>query len=183
MEPAEVALAIALAAVNLAAGIACAILIARLLVKLDGKPRWTFRHLAALLGVYFLECVAFPAGMATQVFSVGLAFVWGIAFGLWARSRATRRKGVRAAFYLSVYTCLPTLSFCVLLPVAWALQGGDVLSASEGIAFGIPSFLVWPVTTILGFCTVLALGTVALKTIITTGAVSLLFRSRAGLAT
>ena len=53
--------------------------------------------------------------------------------------------------------------------------GRPILSADEGASFGIPSFVPWPMNTILGFYAVLAIGVVVLKTVIITGGVSLLF--------
>ena len=177
MEPAEVTLITILAIVNLAAGFGCAVPIANLLRKVDGKSKGFLRYLAVLIGIYFLECVAFPAGMATQCFSVGLAFVWGIVFGLWLRSGTSPREALRIAFSLSIYSCLPTGSFCVVLPVMWLIGGGHILSSEEGTGFGIPD-LPWPLDTILGFCAALMLGTIVMKTVITTGEVSLLIYLR-----
>lgn len=178
MEHSEVVLTVTLAAVNLAVGFGRAVPIARMLAKAATKRQGFFRCYSSLLGVYFLECVAFAAGMATQVFSVGLAFVWAIAFGLWLWSRVADQYGVRVAMGVSLYSCAPTLSFCLILPVGWVIGGGNILSTTEGIAFGIPSFLIWPLTTILGFCGALAVGTIVMKTAITTGGVYLLYRLR-----
>lgn len=160
-----------LAAVNLAAGFGCAVPIARGLSKINDKPNRIFRYFVMLISLYFVECVAFSAGMATQVFSVGLAFVWGIIFGLWLRGRAPAREVLKQTFFVSIYGCLPTASFCILIPVIWLICGGHILSAEEGISFGIPDLLPWPLNTILGFFTALVIGTVVLKTLITTGIV------------
>ena len=172
----EKMLIILLVAVNLAAGFGFAVPIARLLGEVTGGPTRFSRYFAILVGVYFVEGVAFSAGMCTQVFSVGLAFVWGIIFGLWLRSRTSARRALTASFLVSIYTSLPTASFCILIPVAALVGGGHILSAREGISFGIPDFLPWPLNTILGFCSALVIGTVVLKTVITTGEVSLLIR-------
>jgi len=174
MESAELTFIIVLAIVNLAAGFGCAIPIARLLNKASGTSKKLLRYFMMLIGIYFFECVAFPAGMATQFFSVGLAFVWGIVIGLWFRTGAPTREALKAAFFLSLYSCLPTASFCIVLPVMSLISGGHILSSEEGISFGIPDFLFWPLNTILGFCAALVIGTVVLKTVITTGEVSLL---------
>lgn len=174
MESTESILFIALAVMNLAAGFGCAIPFAQLLGKVNGRQKRFFRYFVILIGIYFLECVAFPVGMATQVFTVGLAFVWGIIFGLWLRSRAPAREVLKTALFLSFYTCFPTASFCILLPVIRLIEEGNILSATEGIGFGIPDFFPWPLNTILGFCLALIIGTVVFKTVITTGEVSLL---------
>jgi hypothetical protein len=60
--------------------------------------------------------------------------------------------------------------------VAALVGGGHILSAQEGTSFGIPDFLPWPLNTIFGFFVALVIGTVVLKTVITTGEVSLLIR-------
>jgi len=44
----------------------------------------------------------------------------------------------------------------------------------KGASFGIPSFVPWPMNTILGFYAVLAIGVAVLKTVITTGGISLI---------
>ena len=174
METAESAFIVVLAAVNLAAGLGFSVPIARLLGKVTGKPGRFFRYFTLLIGIYFLECVAFSAGMATQVFSIGLAFVWGMVFGLWLRRRASSRKVLKTSFFLALYTSFPTATFGILLLVAKLVGGGSIIGAEEGAALGIPYFVPWPLNTILGFCTALVIGTVVFKTVITTGEVGLL---------
>jgi len=176
MEPTEVAFIIVLAIFNLFAGFGCAIPIAKLLSRIDDMPKKIPLYFIILIGIYLIECVAFSVGMATQVFSVGLAFVWGIVLGLWFRFRTSRRKALKIAFFLSLYSCLPTISFCIVLPVMWLVRSGNFLSAEEGMSFGLPNFLPWPLNTILGFCITLIISTVVLKTAITTCEVSLLVR-------
>lgn len=174
MEPAEYTFIIVLAVVNLAVGLGFSVPITRLLGKVTGKPNRFSRYVAMLIGIYFLECVAFAVGMATQVFSIGLAFVWGMVFGLWLRRRASSRKVLKTSFFLALYTSFPTATFGILLLVAKLVGGGSIISAEEGAALGIPYFVPWPLNTILGFCTALIIGTVVFKTVITTGEVSLL---------
>jgi len=159
----------ALAAMNLAAGFGCAVPIARGIGGIRGRPEKFFRYFAALVGVYFVECVAFPMGMGTQVFSIGLAFVWGIIFGLWLRGRGQHREVLKQAFFVALYGGLPTASFCILIPVIRLVSGGHILSAEEGVSFGVPDFFPWPINTILGFFTALLAGTIILKAVITTG--------------
>jgi len=165
---------IVLVVVNLAGGFGLSRPIARLLGKVTGKPDRFFRYFAMLIGIYLLECVAFPAGMATQVFSIGLAFVWGIVFGLWLRGRAPSDKVLKASFFLALYTSFPTVSFGILLLVARLIGGSSIFSIEEGAAFGIPYIVPWPLNTMLGFCMALVIGTVVFKTVITTGEVGLL---------
>lgn len=174
MQSAEVFFTIAVAVVNLAAGSGLAVPVARRLGEVTSKPGRFVRHFAALIGIYSLECVAFVAGMATQIFSIGLAFVWGVVFGLWMRQKAAPRLVLKMSFMVALYTCAPTASFGIFLPVEKLVGGSSILSAEEGAAFGIPEFAPWPLCTILGFCAALVVGTVVFKTVITTGEVSLL---------
>ena len=167
-------LIIALVAFNLLGGLVGAAAIAKLMNKVKGEGKRIFRYSAILIGVYFVECVAFCVGMATQVFTVGLAFVWGTIFGLWLRKQASTRMGLKTALLLALYGCLPTASFCVLIPMAWLIGGGNILSAAEGAAFGIPDVLPWPTNTLMGFCVALLIGTAIFKTAITAGVVRLL---------
>lgn len=166
-----------LIAVNLAGGFGCAIPIARMLSRINGKPGRVFRYFAILVGMYFAECVAFAAGMCTQVFSVALAFLWGVVFGLWLRGKASAARVLKASFFVSLYTSLPTSSFCVVLTAAFLVAGG-LFSSKEGKAFGIPDFVPWPLDTVGGFCAALMIGTIVLKAVITTGQVGLLARRR-----
>ncbi len=174
---------IILLVMNLAAGVGCAIPLARLLASVHRKPSGVFRWFAVLIAVYFIEGVALAMGMGIPVFSVGLALVWGIVFGLWLR-RAARPVGesLKAAFWLSLYTSLPALSF-LIIPLLMRLAGWSILDAAAGERFGIPGFLPWPTSTILGFYAVVAIGAALLKTSITTGGVRLLVRSGRNRAT
>jgi hypothetical protein len=182
MEPAELTFVIVLAVVNLAAGFGFSVPIARSLGKVTGRPERLFRYFVLLIGIYVLECMAFPAGMATQVFSIGLAFVWGIVFGLWLRGRAAPRRVLRTSLFVALYTCVPTASFGILLLGAKLVGGSSVVSVEEGAAFGIPHFVPWPLNTILGFCAALVIGTMVFKTVITSGEVSLLIHLQDGSA-
>ncbi len=160
---------------NVIVGLACAVPLARLI---RGVGRLTGRFLpcfAVLVGIYFVEGVAMALGMGIPVFSVGLAFVWGVAFGLWVRRRAAASRALRAALFLSLYTCLPAASF-LAVPLMVGLSGWDVLSSQAGAQFGIPTEppMFWPLDTILGFYAALTAGALVFKTVITTGEVSLL---------
>jgi hypothetical protein len=179
----EKVLIILLVTVNLAAGFGFAVPIARLLGEVTGGPARFSRHFAILVSLYFVECMAFSAGMGTQVFSIGLAFFWGVVFGLWLRGRAAPQKVLKTSFLFALYSSLPTVSFGVLILLVWMvggwLVGGrtiaeTILSTEAGAELGVPDFVPWPLNTILGFCSALVIGTVVLKTVITTGEVSLL---------
>ena len=159
-----------LAVFNLSAGVGLAFPLAGILRQIRGAENKSLRYFLVFIGIYFAECVAFPMGMCTQIFTVALSFVWGIVFGLWlsppsADSQAGRI--IRLAIFVAVYGSLPTASFCILITILKVIEGGNILSAAEGIAFGIPDFLPWPFNSILGFSTALLAGTVILKIFVT----------------
>ena len=184
VEPAELILIGVLALTNLVAGIGIAVPLATQLTRVTHRPDRVARYSGAIVGVYLLECVAFPAGMATQFLSVGLAFVWGLVFGLWLRNCAPATTILRWVVALALYTTVPTVSFAVIVPFAWMIAGNSIVTAAGGHQFGIPPFVPGPLNTVLGFAVALLVGTVVLKTVITAGAVSLLlhFRQRASVA-
>ena len=171
MDPVEFTLVI----LNLVAGFGCAIPLARFLRKVNRNPGKFFLYFAILIGLYLVECIALAMGMGIPVFNVGLAFVWGIIFGLWLRNRTPTYKVLKTSFFLSLYSSLPAVSFIIVPLMVW-IGGGHILSTDEAIRFGIPDFLhlPWPLNTILGFYTALVISTVVFKAIITTGEVSLL---------
>lgn len=171
MKHADYILVISLIVTNLAAGLGLAIPIAGMLQKNIGRQNKTLRYVSLLVGVYFLECVAFTFGMCTQIFTFGLAIVWGIVLGLWWQGRTELQKGVKTAILFSLYGCVPTLSFVFLLLLIWAIADQGLLNVEQAENFGIPQFVPWPFNTMLGFCAGLAAGTILIKTLITTGIV------------
>jgi hypothetical protein len=173
MEPAEYIVVM----LNLVAGFSFAVPLSRLFSRLDRESPRIFRYYVIFIGIYFLECVAIVSMMLVPVLSIGLAFVWGICFGLWLRTRTSSHKAFKTSFYLSLYSSFPVISF-IVVPVLALFAGRPILSAGEGASFGIPGFVPWPMNTILGFYAVLALGVAVLKTVITTGEVRMLFHSK-----
>jgi hypothetical protein len=176
VKSAEYLLIVALTVTNLAAGFGCAVPIANKLRKVTGRTEKFFRYFAMLVGIYFVECVAFPAGMCTQVLTVAMGCVWGVIFSLWLRNIAPAKEILKTVFFVSLYGCLPTCSFAVLLVTFWVISGNSLLNVEQAYNFGIPQFVPWPFNTLLGFCAGLVTGTILLKTVITTGTVSLLIR-------
>jgi len=170
MEPAEYIVV----TLNLVAGLSFAFPLSRLFSRLDRESPRVFRYYVIFIGIYFLECVAIVSMMLVPIISIGLAFVWGICFGLWLRARTSPHKARKTSFYLSLYSSFPVVSF-IVVPVLALFAGRPILSAEEGVSFGIPSFIPWPMNTILGFYAFLAIGVAVLKTVITTGGVRLLF--------
>ena len=158
--------------VNLVLGFGCVVPLARLLRLIDRKSRAVFQYVISLLIIYFVECVAVIIGMGTPVFSVGLAILWGIMFGLWLRTRASATNTLKTALLLTIYTSLPAASF-IVIPIVVMFGGWDIMSVAEGTRFGIPGFIPYPLNTILGFYTACAIGAVVLKIAITTSIVRL----------
>jgi len=159
--------------VNLIAGFVFAIPIAKIFDKLNRKQKSFSRYFAILVGVYFIECIAIVMGMGIPVFSIGLAFIWGILFGFWLQSRISRNKVLKTSFFLSLYSSLPALSFILIPLIAWT-SGRNIMNGQEGIRFGIPGFLPGPLNTILGFYLAITIGALVLKTVITTSEVRIL---------
>ena len=171
MKHADYIVVIGLIVTNLAAGVGLAIPLAGMLGKTAALPKKPLRYIALLIGVYFLECVAFTFGMCTQILTFGLAIVWGIILGLWWQGRTELQKAVKTAILFSLYGCVPTLSFVFLLLLIWAIANQGLLNVEQAEKFGIPQFVPWPFNTMLGFCAGLAAGTILIKTLITTGLV------------
>lgn len=169
----------ALVAANLAAGFGFAFPMAKLLAGVAGNPTKVFRCYVMLIGIYFLESAVLVIGMGIPVLNVGLAFVWGLVFGRWLRSRASRKEAQRTSLWFSLYSSLPAISF-ILVPVFAAIGGWNIVSATDGVRFGIPEFLYlpWPLNTILGFYVAIITVAVILKAVITVGEVNLLIRRK-----
>jgi len=164
IDPAELALIV----VNLLAGLGSAIPLAGMLARISGRTMEVSRCYAILVGVYLVECAAVVVGMGIPVFSMGLALVWGIVLSRWLRRFPQATDAARTALYLSLYSGLPAASF-IIVPVAAWFGGHAILSVEAGSRFGIPSFIPWPMNTILGFYAACALGALLFKTVVTTG--------------
>ncbi len=166
--PANV-LVIALVIINLTVGIGLAVPLAKQMRTVSGSQKNVFRYFAMMLGLYFLECVAFTWGMCTQVFTIALSFIWAVLFGMWLRGLALPKQIVRQILFVSLYGCLPTVSFAAVLFTVWVIAGNGLLNVEQAYQFGIPDFLPWPFNTILVFSIALAAGTTILKTVVSTG--------------
>jgi hypothetical protein len=176
MDRSGIALAGTLAITNLIAGFGCAVPLAKGLGQLTGTPNRFLRYFAMFVGIYFLECVAFTFGMCTQVFTIGLSFVWGAIFGLWLKGLAPKRDIIRQILFVSLYGCLPTVSFALIILIFWIVSGNVLLNVEQAVRFGIPDFVPWPLNTMLGFCVALAAGTIILKTAVAAGIAALVVR-------
>jgi hypothetical protein len=174
----ENALMSSLALTNLIGGLTVGIFLATGFARLTQKQNRFLKYLALSLGLYFLECVAFTWSMGTQILSIILSIEWGILFGLWLKGLAPQKQITRQIFFVSLYGCLPAVSFAAILFVIWIISGNGFLNIEQARQFGIPDFVPWPLNTMLGFCVALAAGTIILKTIITTGIVALIVRDK-----
>ena len=174
----ENALMLSLLLTNLIGGIVSGVFIAIGFRRLTQKQNLFFKYLMLSLGLYLFECIAFAWGMCTQIFSIILSIEWGILFGLWLKGIAPQKQIIRQMLFVSLYGCMPAISFAALLLVIWIISGNGLLNAEQAYKFGIPDFVPWPLNTILGFCVALAAGTIILKTFITTGIVALIVRDK-----
>jgi hypothetical protein len=171
-------LILSLVLTNLIGGIVLGVFIAIGFRRLTQKQNRLIRYIALSLGLYLLECVAFACGMCTQIFSIILSIEWGILFGLWLKGIATQKQIIRQILFVSLYGCMPAISFAALLLIIWVIAGNGLLNVEQAYKFGIPDFVPWPLNTVLGFCVALAAGTIILKTTITTGIVALIVRDK-----
>lgn len=172
------ALISSLALTNLVGGLILGGFIAIGFSRLTQKQNRFFKYLVLSLGLYFLECVAFAWGMGTQILSIILSIEWGILFGLWLKGLAPQKRIIRQMLFVSLYGCLPAVSFAAILLIVWIIPGNGLLNIEQARQFGIPDFVPWPLNTMLGFCVALAAGTIILKTFITTGIVALIVRDK-----
>lgn len=177
----ETALMLSLALTNLIGGIALGVFLAISFTHLTQKQNRFLKYLALSLGLYFLECVAFAWSMGTQILSIILSIEWGILFGLWLKGLAPQKLIIRQMLFVSLYGCLPAVSFAAILLIVWAISGNGFLNVEQARNFGIPDFVPWPLNTLLGFCVALAAETIILKTFITTGIAALIARDKEGL--
>jgi hypothetical protein len=146
------------------------------LIDLTGKSNRRFLFFTILVIVYFIECLAFVAGMATNIFSILLAFFWGLFLAmLLKRFCADRRNILKNSVFFSFYSSLPAMSF-LSVPLLMFFNNWSITSIRDGARFGIPDFVSWPFNTILGFCSAVAITAAVAKVIITTGLVALLIR-------
>ncbi len=178
MESSETVFITALAATNLIAAMIIGIFLATRFSHLTERTNRFRRYLLMMLGLYFFECLAFAWGMCTQILSIALSIEWGVLFGLWLKGLAPSKRIIRQMLYVSLYGCLPTVSFATLLIIIWLISGNGLLNVEQAYQFGIPDFVPWPFNTILGFCLALATGTIILKTTLATGIVSLIVRNK-----
>jgi len=180
MKTADVCIAVFLTVFNLSAGIGFAFPLAKNLQQIKDDKQKFFRYFMIFTGIYFAECIAFAMGMCSQIFTVALSFAWAIVLVFWLKEQvdidSLKKKIIRLAVLIAVYGNLPTASFCILITALKVIEGANILSASQGIAFGIPDFLPWPFNSILGFSAALLAGTLILKIVVSSLTVRYIIR-------
>lgn len=168
--------------VTLLLGFAFAIPVTRRIRRIQHKPVPFFLWYSLMILIYLIEGAAFAAGMATNVFTIALSFVWGcMAVFVTRHSNREDPEILKGVLLFAVYTSLPALSF-LSVPCMFVFSGlSAILTVQAGRSFGIPGFVPWPANTILGFSLIVSMSALFFKTVITTGIVSLClhFRKRA----
>jgi hypothetical protein len=167
---------ITLAVLNLAGGIGFAVPLTYRLCEITSRQNHFVKFYALMLGLYFFECVAFAWGMCSQILSIAISIEWGILFGLWLKGLAPVGKIIKQITLISLYGCLPTVSFAVIIAAFWVISGNGLLNVEQAYQFGIPDFVPFPLNTVIGFCVALAAGTIILKTAFAAGITSLIVR-------
>jgi hypothetical protein len=175
----ENVLVMTLLVTNLAAGLGFAFPLTYRFREITSQQNRFLKFYALTIGLYFIEGVAFGAGMCTQVFTIGLSFVWGLIFGRRLKGIAPTGKIIKQIILISLYGCMPTILFSVIITVFWILSGNGLLNVEQASNFGIPDFLPFPLNTVFGFCVALAAGTILIKTSIASVIVKLLVRNTA----
>jgi hypothetical protein len=166
MVPSDLLMGTLLMAVNACLAVGFGWPLSRQLAQAANRPRGVASWRVILLGLYVLEGVAFSASMATNVLGLLLAAVWGLLLR-WLFGNNSRDTLWRLGLKVGLYSSLPAVSFLSILPVLatrWSL-----ISSQAGRQFGIPSFVPWPVSTLLGFFLTVALSAMILKTALTAG--------------
>jgi hypothetical protein len=172
----ENALIITLAVTNLAAGFGFAVPLANRFREITAHQNHFLKFYMLMLGLYFFECIAFAWGMCSQILTIAISIEWGILFGLWLKGLAPTEKIIKQIILISLYGCMPTISFSVIITVFWILSGNGLLNVEQAYKFGIPDFVPFPLNTILGFCVALAAGTIILKTAFAAGITAMITR-------
>jgi hypothetical protein len=115
--------------------------------------------------------------MGMPLFSIGLAFLWGVFFRRRLRKDLSQQELMKFSLHLSLYSSMPLVSF-IIVPIIALLYGWHILDSAQGMHFGIPGFLPWPLDTIFGFFSVLIITALVLKTFITMYALRVLVFSK-----
>jgi hypothetical protein len=134
----------------------------------ESASRW----MLMLTGIYFAECVAFIASVATNFFGFALAALWGYIFG-YKFQNADKPKPL--LLKLSLFTCLPAISLASI-PCLLPIDGLNIFSSVDGRLWGIPDFIPWPFSTLLGFFAAVTGSAVLVKTFITMKIGSIILR-------
>ncbi len=161
---------------NSAFGILFGALIAGWLDRKVKKTGGMFHLFCLSVFIYFIECIAVTVSRGTPFLSIGLAIVWGVIWGMWARGRVAPADVPKAAFAATLYSCIPVMTLAFIPIISW-IGGWDILNPEHGARFGIPVFfsLPWPLNTILGFYIIMIAVSLLLKIIVTVGEVFVVY--------
>jgi pectate lyase len=170
---------ICFAATPFALSVILAIPLVLYLCKVVGRTKRFFRYFALLIGICLVEYFALIAGLffsseaaSLIIFVLVPACVWGVIFGLWLRGRSATHDVLKVSVFVSLYASLTIISLSVFI----ILLEGEGMMSPEAVAGSLFEGFPWPLNTILGFFTIVTLGTVIAKTALTTGEVALLIR-------
>jgi len=155
-----------LVAVNLAMGFGFAPLVSSVFTRASTSSRSVFRNGILFIGIYAAESLALIFAMGMPLFSIGLAFVWGIMFRKRLKKDLSQQELMKFSLHLSLYSSMPLVSF-ITVPIIASIHGWHMLDSAQGMHFGIPEFLPWPLDTIFGFFSVLIITALMLKVLIT----------------
>lgn len=156
----------ALVALNIAVGFSLAPLVSSVFAQVSTSSGSAFRNGILFIGIYAAESIALIIGMGMPLFSIGLAFVWGIIFRRRLKKDLSRQEAIKFSFWLSLYSSMPLVSF-IIVPIIALIRGWHILDSIQGAHFGIPGFLPWPMDTIFGFFTGVIIIAFTLKVLIT----------------
>ena len=161
---------------NSALGIVFGALIAVWLGRMVKKTGGSIHLFCLSVLIYLIECIAVTVSRGTPFLSIGLAIVWGVIWGMWARGRVAPGDLPKAAFAATLYSCIPVMTLEFVLIISW-IGGWDVLNPEHGARFAIPVFfsLPWPLNTILGFYIIMIIVSLLLKFIVTVGEVFVVY--------
>jgi len=156
----------ALVALNIAVGFSLAPFVSRVFTRVSTSSGSAFRNGILFIGIYAAESIALIIAMGMPLFSIGLAFIWGIIFRKRLKKDLSRQELKIFSFWLSLYSSMPIVSF-IIVPIIALIRGWHILDSVQGTHFGIPGFLPWPLDTIFGFFMVVIITALMLKVLIT----------------
>jgi hypothetical protein len=158
---------------NIIIGLGVAVPLARHLERSVPNTKGKRYFFVILVVAYIAESVALIVGMGIPVLNLFLAGMWGFLLNRRLAQRMPKRSILSNTLYLSMYSCLPILSFLIVPLFMW-LSGGSILEREAGVQFGIPEFMPSFLQTVLGFYLFIYIGAALAKIVIMIGFVVLI---------